>query len=149
MISTKSSAITRIHSCTTTFDQDYLFNVEEASGGFYLTDHVYVSGGNVLLMMSPVEEKAAYSTGQNLAIVNVYDQSFSWVDGLPDASKVTNVTGSISSYVSEDGNTVYAGITTEDGSYVYAIDVASATATQGLKVEGGTITSINKLEPVE
>src|SRR5699024_5590849 len=58
MISTKSSAITRINSGTTTFDQDYFFNVEEASGGFYLTDHVYVSGAKVMLMMKTVSDKA-------------------------------------------------------------------------------------------
>lgn len=148
MISTKPSAITRINSGTTEFDQDYFFNVQEASGGFYLTDHVYAGDGNVLLMMRNAEEKAPYTTGHNLAIVNVYDQNFTWVDGLPDASSITNVT-SMNNYVSEDGNTVYTGITTEEGSFVYAIDVESATATPGLEVEGGVITSINKLEPVE
>lgn len=148
VISTKPSAITRINSGTTEFDSDYFFNIREASGGFYLTDHVYASNGDVLLMMRDAEEKEPYTIGHNLALVNVHEQTFTWVDGLPDTSSITNVT-SMNNYVSDDGNTVYTGITTEDGSFIYAIDVASATAAQGLEVEGGTITSINKLDPVE
>ncbi|MCW9705441.1 DUF4374 domain-containing protein [Fodinibius salsisoli] len=162
MISTKPSAITRINGGAMEFDQSYFFNIQEASDGFYLTDHVYAGDGNVLLMMRDADEKAPYTTGHNFAIVNVHNQTFTWVNGLPDASSILNVT-SMNNYVSEDGSTVYTGITIGntieneegeketvfEGSYVYAIDIASATATRGLEVKGGAITSINKLEPAE
>ena len=148
MISTKPSAITRINSGTTKFDQDYLFNLKKASGGYYATDHVYASDGYFLVMMKNAEEKAPYAVGHKLAVVNAYDQTFEWITGLPKAADISNIT-SMNNYVSEDGRTIYTGISTADGSFVYAIDMASATATQGLEVEGGIITSINKLNTEE
>jgi hypothetical protein len=48
--------------------------------------------------------------------------------------------------VSADGKTIYVGINTDAGSWVYTIDIASATAKQGLKVEGGAITAIVKVK---
>ncbi|SHE60719.1 hypothetical protein SAMN05443144_102136 [Fodinibius roseus] len=60
--------------------------------------------------------------------------------------------GSIAAFLSEpwrEYRTNDRGQLPQDGSYVYAIDIASATATRGLEVEGGSITSIKKLEPVE
>ena len=42
--------------------------------------------------------------------------------------------------------TASVGITTDSGSYIYNIDVANAAATQGLEVQGGTITAIDKIE---
>ena len=142
------SAITRINDGETAFDESYFFNINEASGGYYLTDHVYASNGNVLLMMQDVDDKSPYDTGRRLAVVNVYDQSFTWVDGLPDVKDITSVSngGNSVGHVSEDGGTVYVGLSTEESSHVYAIDMETATATQGLQVEGGVITSIERLE---
>lgn len=160
MISSKPSAITRINSGTTEFDQSYFFNIEKASGGYYLTNHIYASDGNVLLFMRDVDKKSPWTDGHRFAIANLYTKSFTWIEGLPKPSDITRVSDK-ANYVSEDGNTIYLGITTaadttsdgtvikEGGSYVYSIDVASATATQGLEVEGGTITAISKLEPVQ
>lgn len=163
MISSKPSAITRIKSGTYKFDQDYFFNIKKASGGYYLTNHVYASDGNVLLFMRDIDKKDPWAAGHRLAIVNVYTKSFTWVEGLPDPSAITNVTAryGANNYVSEDGNTIYTGITIaadttadgtvikEGGSYVYAIDVQTATAKQGLKVEGGVIKAIKRLEPAQ
>ena len=41
---------------------------------------------------------------------------------------------------------VFVGINTEAGSWVYTVDIATATAKQGLKVEGGAITAIVKVK---
>lgn len=144
MISTKPSAITRIKSGTTEFDQSYFFNLAQASGGYYVTNHVYASDGNFLLVMRDIQKKSPWAEGQRFAIVNVFNKSFEWVTGVPDTSAITSVP--FNYHVSEDGNTVYTGITTKQGSYVYAIDVQTAQATQGLEVVGGTITAISKLK---
>ena len=142
------SAITRINDGETAFDESYFFDINEASGGYYLTDHVYASNGNVLLMMQDVDNKSPYDTGRRLAVANVYDQSFTWVDGMPDVEDITSVSsgGNAVGHVSEDGGTVYVGISTEESSHVYAVDMETATATQGLQVKGGVITSIERLE---
>ena len=144
LTSTKPSAIVRIKAGTTEFDKSYLFNVEQASGGYNITSQVYVGNGNFVLMMSSKTEKGAYVIGKRLAAVNVYNQTFKWVDGMPDVTGITQVTST--NYAPKDGKTAFIGVTlTDGGSYVYQVDAVSAKATRGLKVEGGTITAINKL----
>lgn len=142
--STKPSAVTRINSGSTDFDENYYFNLEEASGGAYATNHIYVGDGNFVVMMAE-EKVSAYAAGKNLAIINVYEQTFNWVDGMPAPEVITNIT--TNNYV--ENGTVHLGVTTEESSYVYNIDIETATATQGLQVEGGNITAISKLNPTE
>ncbi|WP_289022300.1 DUF4374 domain-containing protein [uncultured Salegentibacter sp.] len=142
--STKPSAVTRINSGETEFDESYLFDLEQASGGYYVTNHIYGGDGDFVVMMK--KEKAAYSVGTNLAIINVYDKTFEWLDGVPEAASIQNVTSN--NYVDANG-TVHIGITTTESSYVYNINVETATATKGLEVKGGNITAISKLSPVK
>ena len=143
--STKPSAITRIKSGTTEFDSFY-FNIEEATGGKYATTQMYLGNGKILLNLLDVASKGAYSTGKEYAIVDVYTEALTMVTGIPDAENILSVTLR-NNYVSEDKTTAYVGIATDTGSYVYNIDVATATAVQGLEVEGGVITAISKLDP--
>lgn len=139
--STSPSAILKINSGTTEFDQDYFFNVEEASDGYYVTDQNYVGNGKFILMMT--DEKQAYAIGKRFAIADVYDHTVTWVQGAPDPDVITNVTAN--NLVVADG-IAFIGITTQDGSFVYQFDVNTATATKGLQVEGGIITAISSLE---
>lgn len=142
--STKPSAVTRINSGTTEFDDSYYFNLEEASGGAYATNHIYVGDGNFVVMMAE-EKVSAYAAGKTLAVINVYDQTFEWIEGMPAPEVITNIT--TNNYV--ENGIVHVGVTTEESSYVYNIDIETATATQGLQVEGGNITAISKLDPTE
>ena len=141
--STLPSAITRIKSGTTEFDE-YYFDLEAASGGLYLTDHIYVGSGKFIGIMN-AEKSSAYASGNIYAVIDVYNKTYTQITGTPDPSTILSLTGR-NNYVSEDGSTVYIGITTETGSYVYNIDVAGASATRGLEVEGGVITAISKLD---
>ena len=80
-----------------------------------------------------------------MAVVDLYNQKITWIEGLPEASTITQLTHR-QYYVSEDKNTVSIGVVTAtEGSYGYNIDMATAKATKGLKVEGGKITGISKL----
>lgn len=142
--STKPSAVTRINSGTTEFDDSYYFNLEEASGGAYATNHIYVGDGNFVVMMAE-EKVSAYAAGKTLAVINVYDQTFEWIEGMPAPEVITNIT--TNNYV--ENGIVHVGVTTEESSYVYNIDIETATATQGLQVEGGNITAISKLDATE
>lgn len=134
------SAILRINNGTTEFDESYLFNVEEASNGYHVTDQNYVGDGKFILMMA--NEKAAYATGKSFAIADVYDQTITWVQGTPDPAAITKVT---TNNLIVEGK-AFIGITTTEGSYVYEIDAKAATAKKGIEVEGGIITAISKLE---
>lgn len=145
--STKPSAITKIDAGTTTFDESYYFNLEEASNGYYETAQKYAGNGKFLLLMAPQETKGAYVLGTRLALVDVYAKSFTWVTGMPSESDITSVTRN--NYTSEDGTTVSIGVNTNNGNYIYNIDINNASATQGLKVEGGSITAISKLDPAQ
>lgn len=148
MIGTKPSAVTRIKKGTTEFDQEYYFDIEEATGGYYITTNTYAGNGKFLVNLQPVAEKGQYTTGKEYAVLDVYEQTVTRVTGMPDPVSITNNTLR-SNLASEDGKTVYVGITTESGSYVYAVDIDSATGRQGLKVEGGVITGIHKLESTD
>lgn len=139
--STRPSAIVRIKKGETEFDQDYFFNVEEASGGYYLTDQNYVGDGKFILMMA--KEKVLYTVGKKFAIADVYNQTITWVEGAPDPADIISVTNT--NLVEEDG-TAFIGITTNEGSFVYQFDAGAAKAIRGLEVVGGQITAISKLE---
>jgi hypothetical protein len=144
-VSTKPSAITRVKNGTTEFDSFY-FNIEEATDGKYATTQMYLGNGKLLLNLHEVADKGAYSTGKEYAIVDLYSETLTMVTGIPNPEDIVVVT-SRSTYVSDDKTTAYVGVTTNTGSFVYNIDVATAAATQGLEVEGGVITAINRLDP--
>ncbi|GAB3001047.1 hypothetical protein GCM10027284_18280 [Cyclobacterium sediminis] len=144
MTSTLPSAFTRIKNGELAFDQSYYFNVEELADDYYITAKTYAGNGKFILTMK--EEKGAYSTGNRFGIADVYNKTFKWVTGAPTEEEIGGVT--INNYSTLNGK-AYIGITTETGSWVYEFDAISATATQGLKVEGGRITAISHLDPAE
>jgi len=144
MNSSKPSAITRIKAGTTEFDQSYFFNFETASDGMNITDWIYIGNNTFIVNANVKADKGAYSTGTTVGIVNVVDKTFKKVTGLPDVADINSMT--TNNYTPKDGKTGYIGVNLNNGtSYVYKIDANNQTATQGLKVEGGTITAIQYL----
>lgn len=143
LTSKKPSAFLRVKKDATEFDKSYFFNVEEKSGGHHISNQTYIKDGKFLLYM--YGDKNATTGARKLAIADVYNQTFTWVTGTP-----AEISSSSASYnnntVSDDGKTVYIGLNTAEGSWVYSIDVASAKAAKGLKVEGGQITAIVKVK---
>ncbi|MBE8719826.1 DUF4374 domain-containing protein [Sphingobacterium pedocola] len=140
---TKPSAIVRVNAGTTEFDQSYFLDFEEISGGYNITDWLYVGSGNFVVFMTTREEKGLYAVGKVLGVVNVYNKEFRMVSGLPNKADINSVTTTNYSKLNGVG---YVGFTLKEGtSYIYKIDAATASATQGLRVEGGTITAIAKL----
>ncbi len=143
--STKPSAITRIKAGTSEFDLSYYFDVEAESDGRNITSWLYVGNNNYIVHSQLESERSAFPTGLHLGVVNVVDKTYKPVTGLPAAADITSLT--TNNYTPKDGNTGYVGVNLKDGTgYVYKIDVASRTATQGLKIEGGTLTAIEHLD---
>ncbi len=143
--STKPSAITRIKANTTEFDQTYYFDIEAASGGMNVTDWIYLGNNNFVVNSNTKAEKGAYETGTTVAIVNVVDKTYKKVTGLPSIADIESLT--TNNYSPKDGKTAYIGVNIKDAtSFVYKIDASNATATKGLKVEGGVITAIQNIK---
>lgn len=143
--STKPSAVTRIKANTTEFDQTYYFDIEAASNGKNITNWIYVGNNNFVVNSSAKAEKGPYVTGASIAIVNVIDKVYKPVTGMPAVADILSLTSN--NYSPKDGRTAYIGVNLKDGtSWVYKIDAANATATKGLKVEGGIITAIQNIK---
>jgi len=139
----KPSAFVKIKKGTTEFDRSYFFNVQQKSGGKKVIGQTYLGKGKSLLYML-TDPNDQYGTTR-LAIADIYNQTFTWVTGTPESI----VSGSAyynNNTVSADGKTIYVGINTDAGSWVYTLDIATAMAKQGLKVEGGEITAIVKVK---
>lgn len=145
MTSTLPSAFTRIKKGELEFDQSYYFNVEEKADGYYVASKTYAGNGKFIVTMN--KTKNAYAAGNRFGVADVYNKTFTWVTGAPSEESILSVT--TNNYSPKDGTSAYIGITTDQGSWVYEFDAQEATATQGLKVEGGTITAISILEAAE
>lgn len=144
MTSTLPSAFTRIKKDELEFDPSYYFNVQELADDYYITAKTYVGNGKFILIMK--KEKSAYAVGNRFGIADVYKKTFTWVKGAPTEDQIVDVT--TNNFAPLDGSHAYIGITTDAGSWVYEFDASSGTATEGLKVEGGKITAISRLEAV-
>ena len=143
--STKPSAVVKIPAGTTEFDQSYFFDFEAASGGYSISDWLYVGQNKFIVLMNTEAEKGAYASGKMLGIINVVDQTFEKVTGMPAVDEINSLT-SMSNYSAGDNRHGYVGVNLKSGvGYIYRIDADNASATQGLRVEGGTITAIAHL----
>ncbi len=143
--STKPSAVLRVKSGTTEFDQSYYFDVEAASAGLNITAWLYVGNNTYIVQSQTKAEKTAFPAGLRLGIVNVVDKTYKAVTGFPAVADISTVT--TNNYTPKDGKTGYVGVNLKNGtSFVYKIDAGTATATRGLKVEGGIITAIQNLK---
>src|SRR5690606_18009529 len=140
--SSTPSAFLKIKNGQTEFDPSYYLDVEEATGGYHVTDQTYLGQGKSLVIL--LDEKGPYATGDRFGVVDLYNGSFKWITGAPDPANIVKVTNN--NYSEMNGKTAFVGITTNEGSYVYVFDGEAGTATQGLEVEGGTITAISRLE---
>lgn len=142
--STKPSAILKIASGSTEFDKNYYFNVEAVSAGKNITDWIYVGQGKFVVLMTTKEEKGAYESGKHIGIVDVYNKTFKDVTGMPDLDLIKDIT--TNNYSAKDGS-AYIGVAMKDAtSFVYRINASTATATQGLRVEGGSITAVTRVD---
>lgn len=145
MTSTKPSAITRIKAGTTEFDQTYFFNFETASNGYVITNWLNIGKNKFIANIEPVATKGQYVTGKRLAIVDVVNKTVTPVTGFPEVSQISSVT--TTNYSPKDGKTGYIGVNLINSTtYIYKIDATTATAKQGVKVEGGNITAIQHIQ---
>ncbi|MGL4584524.1 MAG: DUF4374 domain-containing protein, partial [Flavobacterium sp.] len=114
---------------------------EKATNGYFVNNFIYAGKGNFIARL---ENNKLEEGDVRYATLNVYNKTFKWVEGLPAGIKDLGFADK-GNYSAMDGKTVYVGITTKEGSYIYKMDAETASATRGVKVEGGTITAITKV----
>ncbi|KKX49695.1 MULTISPECIES: DUF4374 domain-containing protein [Sphingobacterium] len=142
--SKKPSAILRIKSGTTEFDKGYYIDIEAISGGKNITNWIYVGKGKFVVQMTTKAEKGGYTDGKRIGILDVYNKTYQDVTGMPELSKIKEI--SYNNYTAKDGNAFIGVALTDAVSYVYKVNASTAVATQGLKVEGGSITAVTRIQ---
>lgn len=150
--STKPSGILKIANGETEFDTDYFFNIEEATDGGTIFWFDYVSDNKAIARILvnedecnavvPTEENpspcswAAYGRdfyNQKLVVIDLVEQTVTDVADVPlHAKRYTSPINII------DGK-IFVSIETADDAYVYQVDVDTATAVKGAKIEGKTV----------
>lgn len=138
------AGVVRIKSGEEVFDNDYYVNIEALSGGRSFLRSWYVGDGNFLLQMydAPLVPSNSAPTALSLAIFNVNDATFRFVEGLPQTLSAFGKTPYM-----ENGY-AYMPVTVTDGyPAIYRIDPSDATAVKGAVFEVTSLDGIGKLFP--
>jgi hypothetical protein len=142
---TKPSGILRINSGSTEFDQNYFFNIEEATGGGKLFWFDYVGGNKAIGRILTHDNGAPWGAfgretfNQKLVIIDLVNQTVTDVANVPLHAKRYS-----SPLLVENGH-AYVSIETADEAHVYRIDIENATGTKGAEIKGKTVKGFYKL----
>lgn len=132
---TLDAGVVRIKAGTEEFDEDYYFNIEEASGGKSFMRCWHLSDDYFLLVMYDRPLTESGFAAKELAIFKGEDKLFNMVKGLPDPSVITDFGKNV---YTENGK-AYIAVSTSDGHpAIYSIEPSTAIATRGLVVDAAT-----------
>lgn len=145
--STKPSGILKINSGETEFDQDYFFNIDEATDGGKIFWFDHIGGNKALARILPEDNgiswdaytRDATAFTQKLVIIDLEAQTITDVANVPLHAKRYS-----SPVFVEDGK-AYVSIETATDAYIYQVDIATATGVKGAKIAGKTVKGIFKL----
>ncbi len=152
---TLPSGVIRLNTSTDEFDEDFYINIQELSGTKIFK--VWYAGNDRFLLQMYNDPTVTGTTAQyrlaildaSVALSSSAAQTFKWITGLPDVSKVGSY--GFAPYL-EDGlcymPIVHASTDeneTADQPAIYVIDPATATATKGLEVTATSVGGIGKL----
>jgi len=142
---TKPSGILRINAGETEFDASYFFNIETATNGGKIFWFDYVGGNKAIARILTDDSGGAWAAygrsvfNQKLVIIDLVSQTITDVANVPLHAKRYS-----SPVLVEDGK-VYVSIETASEAHVYQVDIATATATKGAKINGKTIKGFYRL----
>jgi len=137
------SGILKINNGTWEFDADYFFNISEASGGYKLYRTYYVGDDTFVLQMFTEPNTAsagANMTHNKFAVVNVKNETFSWVNDVPEG--ILNIG---EPYVNKEDKEVVFPIETSAYPALFSIDANNAQMTKGLEIKAEEVTAVGKL----
>ena len=132
--STKHAGFLRIKKGATTFDADYFFDFEAATGGLKPAHVAYVGNGLVFAEVSTLNPQTANDRwgdkSLKCCIIDLLNQTVTDIDGIP----VHNGNGGRRFAYLHEGGYVYLPVSTPDGVYIYRTDIATARAERGARV---------------
>lgn len=139
------AGVVRIKAGSYEFDDSYYVNIEALADGRSFQRTWYVGGSKFLMLMysEPLAPSKTMVANQ-LAIFDVEAQTLTPVEGLPSADVISSLG---TTPYSENGKVYVAVTLTNDYPSVYVIDLATATAVLGLKVEATKLSAIGRLSP--
>lgn len=140
---TKNGAILKINSGETAFDEDYFFNVEEATGGYNIAHLQYLGDGIAFAEVNMLENSAQTAWSDSplqSAIVDLYNQKVTFIDDVPEHSG----DGRRLPALYDDGY-VYLCIPEDSGIFVYKIDIDNVSAERGAEVEASFVAGFFRL----
>ncbi|MEM7509322.1 MAG: DUF4374 domain-containing protein [Bacteroidota bacterium] len=150
----KNSAVLRIPSGSTEFDPGYYIDFERISNGYKINDMIYVADGKAVVRVVQEDETnpqflwATYApTGDipliSTGILDLNTQTFTLLEDVPTAGGGWNVAHMI------EGTKLFLGVSNSTYAGVYVIDVATGTATEGVRVDGNYAKGIMSLTVTE
>lgn len=139
------SGVLKINKGDLEFDEDYFFDISQASGGNKLWRVYYVGGSEFVLQMytNPGQEGVSDGIITKFAVVDVVAKSFDWVTGVP--TDITEI--GVTPLIEKDKKRVVFPINTS-GAYphLYIVDAASKSMKKGLEVVAEEIRGVGKLK---
>ena len=144
---TKPAGFLRIKNGETAFDQTYFFNTDQVTSGYKIYYSQYVGNGLVLAEVGQFPATNGQWASDNVTLKTViFDLNAKTVKdvtgGIPDHAGQGGVA---LSFLIENGKAYLPVTSYKEGTYIWAIDLATATATRGANVNGKYVTGIFKL----
>lgn len=143
------SGILKINAGHFAFDEDYFFNITEASGGYNLYRSYYMGGSTFILSMYPgIGSKATFGIdADRFAVVNVASETFTWVSNFATAKGIEDDPFFVGEpFIDADNDQLVVPVVNSDNeNYLYTIHPETATATKGAKVIAEGVSAIGKL----
>ncbi len=147
------SGILKINAGDFEFDEDYFYNITEASGGYNLFRSYYMGGTTFVLSMYPGKgSDATFGVdADRFAVVDVATESFSWVSNFPTASGIEDDPFYVGEpFIDSDNNQLVVPVITSDNeNYLYTINPETSIATMGAKVVAEGVSAIGVLTAEE
>ncbi|MGJ5642085.1 DUF4374 domain-containing protein [Formosa sp. S-31] len=147
---TVPSGVLRINDGNWEFDNDYFFDITQASSGHNLFRTYYLGGTTFVVSMYPgSNSNATFGTdADRFAVIDVATQTFNWVTGFPTAQGIENDPFSIETpFIDKDNKQLVVPVTTSGNqNYLYIINPETAQASQSSQVTAEGIKAVGILE---
>lgn len=141
--STKPSGVLRISSGETTFDQDYFFDIEDATGGFNTAHLKYLTNGKAFaeINVSSRDEQASWSDSPlKSAVIDFNAKTVNFISGVPEHSGNGRRLPAL-----YDDKYIYLCVPLDGKINVYQMDTEDFTSTKGAEVEANFIAGFFRL----
>ena len=140
---TRDAGILKIPAGSTDFDEDYHLNTAHAENGGRIVHALYIGDNKLFAEISAGDRLGQWTDGNlKFAIVDLETQQISAVQGSPTFAG----DGGRSFAALYDNGKAYAAATVDGVCNIYAIDIATATATKGAVVDATFVGAIEWLK---